>query len=39
FGAIAKVERRIRYGAAEAIPAYFEMFMTALQTGEARTIR
>jgi len=39
FGAIAKVERRIRYGAAEAIPAYFERFMTALQTGEAQTIR
>jgi hypothetical protein len=39
FGAIAKVERRIRYGAAEAIPPYFEQFMAALQAGEARTIR
>ncbi|ASC65557.1 hypothetical protein EUC41_23385 [Achromobacter denitrificans] len=39
FGAIAKVERRIRYGAAEAIPPYFELFITALQAGEARTIR
>ena len=39
FGAIAKVERRIRYGASEAIPAYFELFTTALQTGEAQTIR
>ncbi|MNN99337.1 hypothetical protein D3C81_2189500 [compost metagenome] len=39
FGAIAKVERRIRYGPAEAIPAYFEQFMTALQAGEAATIR
>lgn len=39
FGAIAKVERRIRVGAAEAIPAYFELFTSALQTGEARTIR
>ncbi|MGY6270531.1 hypothetical protein ACXIUT_12630 [Achromobacter denitrificans] len=39
FGAIAKVERRIRYGAAEAIPPYFEQFVAALQVGEARTIR
>ncbi|MBB1594505.1 hypothetical protein [Achromobacter sp. UMC46] len=39
FGAIAKVERRIRYGASEAIPAYFELFTAALQTGEAHTIR
>jgi len=39
FGAIAKVERRIRYGAAEAIPPYFEQFVAALQAGEARTIR
>jgi hypothetical protein len=39
FGAIAKVERRIRYGAAEAIPAYFELFTAALQKGEAHTIR
>lgn len=39
FGAIAKVERRIREGAAESIPAYFELFTSALQTGEARTIR
>ncbi len=39
FGAIAKVERRIRYGPAEAIPPYFEQFLTALQAGEARTIR
>ena len=39
FGAIAKVERRIRYGSAEAIPPYFEQFRMALQAGEARTIR
>ncbi|CAB3727558.1 MULTISPECIES: hypothetical protein [Achromobacter] len=39
FGAIAKIERRIRDGATESIPAYFEQFTTALQTGEARTIR
>ncbi|WP_447922810.1 hypothetical protein [Achromobacter aegrifaciens] len=39
FGAIAKVERRIRYGAAEAIPPYFEQFIAALQAGEACTIR
>jgi hypothetical protein len=39
FGAIAKVERRIRYGSAEAIPPYFEQFLMALQAGEARTIR
>jgi hypothetical protein len=39
FGAIAKVERRIRYGAAEAIPPYFEQFVAALEAGEARTIR
>jgi len=39
FGAIAKVERRIRYGAAEAIPPYFEQFVAALGAGEARTIR
>ncbi|MGE6915793.1 hypothetical protein [Achromobacter kerstersii] len=39
FGAIAKVERRIRDGAAESIPAYFEQFTTALQTGEPCTIR
>lgn len=39
FGAIAKVERRIRLGAVEAIPAYFELFTAALRTGEERTIR
>jgi len=39
FGAIAKVERRIRDGAAESIPAYFEQFTIALQTGEPCTIR
>ncbi|WP_447578762.1 hypothetical protein [Achromobacter kerstersii] len=39
FGAIAKIERRIRDGATESIPAYFEQFTTALLTGEARTIR
>ena len=39
FGAIAKVERRIRYGAAEAIPPYFDRFIAALDAGEARTLR
>lgn len=39
FGAISKVERRIRDGATESIPAYFELFTSALQTGEAQTIR
>ncbi|CAB5511416.1 hypothetical protein [Achromobacter anxifer] len=39
FGAIAKIERRIRYGAAEAIPPYFEQFTAALQAGEPCTIR
>ncbi|WP_263909568.1 hypothetical protein [Achromobacter sp. 79A6] len=39
FGAIAKVERRIRYGDAEAIPPYFDAFTAALRAGEARTIR
>lgn len=39
FGAIAKVERRIRYGDAEAIAPYFDAFTAALRAGEARTIR
>ncbi|AHC49853.1 MULTISPECIES: hypothetical protein [Achromobacter] len=39
FGAIAKVERRIRYGAAEAIPPYFDRFLAALDAGAATTIR
>ncbi len=39
FGAIAKVERRIRYGVDEAIPPYFDLFIAALQAGEARVIR
>ena len=39
FDAIAKVERRIRYGAAEAIPPYFDRFIAALDAGEARTLR
>lgn len=39
FGAIAKVDRRIRYGAAEAIPPYFDRFLAALDAGAATTIR
>jgi hypothetical protein len=39
FGAIAKVERRIRDGAAESIPAYFAQFTSALRAGETCTIR
>ena len=39
FGAIAKVERRIRYGAAEAIPPYFDRFLAALDAGAATTVR
>ncbi|MBP6706456.1 MAG: hypothetical protein KA134_04110, partial [Achromobacter sp.] len=39
LAAIAKVERRIRYGQAEAIPPYFERFIAALQAGETLTLR
>ena len=39
FCAIAKVERRIRYGASEAIPPYFELFRAAMEEGQAQTIR
>ncbi len=39
LGAIAKVERRIRYGAAEAIPPYFERFLAALAAGRDVTLR
>ena len=39
YNAIAKDERRIRYGAAEAIPPYFDRFIAALEAGEARTLR
>lgn len=39
FGAIAKVERRIRYGATESIAPYFGRFVAALGAGQARTIR
>ena len=39
LAAIAKVERRIRYGQAEAIPPYFERFIAALHAGEPLTLR
>jgi len=39
FCAIAKVERRIRYGASEAIPPYIELFRAAMEEGQAQTIR
>lgn len=39
LGAIAKVERRIRYGSDEAMPAFFERFIRAVEDQTAETIR
>ncbi len=39
LGAIAKVERRIRYGSDEAVPPFFERFKRAVEEQTAETIR